>query len=58
MEEVYKRCNMIEHQKIFPTNLFLIDEFIPQSTKSEKQEKIISEGSELRDRFKKLAGIL
>ena len=28
------------------------------STKSEKQEKIISEGSELRDRFKKLAGIL
>ena len=47
---------MIEHQQIFPTNLFLIDEFIPQSTKSEKQE-IISEGSELRDRFKKLAGI-
>jgi len=28
------------------------------STKSEKQEEIISEGSELRDRFKKLAGII
>ena len=27
MEVVYKRCNMIEHQKIFPTNLFLIDEW-------------------------------
>ena len=37
MEKVYKWCNMIEHQQIFSTNLFLIDEFIPQSTKSEKQ---------------------
>jgi len=27
------------------------------STKSEKQEEILTEGSELRDRFKKLAGI-
>ena len=30
-------CSM-EHQKIFATNLFLIDEFIPQSTKTEKQK--------------------
>jgi len=28
---------MIEHQQIFPTNIFLIDQFIPQSVKSEKQ---------------------
>jgi hypothetical protein len=28
------------------------------STKSEKQEEIISEGTDMRDRFKKLANIL
>ena len=27
---------MIEHQQIFPTNLFLIDHFIPMSTESER----------------------
>ena len=27
----------MEHQKIFATNLFLLDEFVPQSTSSEKE---------------------
>ena len=27
----------MEHQQIFSTNIFLIDEFIPQSVKSEKE---------------------
>ena len=27
---------MIEHQQVFPTNLFLIDHFIPMSTESER----------------------
>ena len=54
MEKVYKWCDMIEHQQIFPTNLFLIDEFIPQSTKSEKQvidimKKYISDLWQKRD---------
>ena len=27
----------MEHQQIFATNIFLIDEFIPQSVKAEKK---------------------
>ena len=27
---------MIEHQQVFPTNLFLIDHFIPMSTEAER----------------------
>ena len=37
MEEVYKWRYIMEHQQIFSTNIFLIDEFIPQSVKSEKE---------------------
>ena len=36
MEEVYKWCDLMEHQQIFPTNIFLLDHFIPMSTESER----------------------
>ena len=44
----------MEHQKIFATNIFLLDNFIPQSTKSEKQKindmkKYISDLRQQRD---------
>ena len=37
MEEVYKLSDIMEHQIIFPTNLFVIDDFIPQVTSAEKE---------------------
>ena len=36
MEEIYKWGNIVDHQKIFATNLFILDDFLPQVTTAEK----------------------
>ena len=36
MEEVYKWRYIMDHQKIFATNLFILDDFLPQITTAEK----------------------
>ena len=37
MEEVYEWCNLMDHQKIFYTNLFVIDDFVSIETKEKNQ---------------------
>ena len=39
MEEVYKWCNIMEHQKVFSTNIFIKDNFlVPQRLPSMEEE--------------------
>ena len=38
MEEIYKRCNLMEHQQIFSTNIFLLNEFIPKTSPGSQGE--------------------